>query len=114
MLGRMASGPIYKVLFINQGEVWEMYARSVGASALFGFLEVSDLVFGERTQVVVDPSEERLEREFRNVRRFNVPIHSVIRVDEVDKEGVSRIASKAEAGAVMPFPTMVYPKPKDD
>ena len=108
----MGEAPIYRVLFFNQGEVWEVYARSVGASGLFGFIEVADLVFGEKTQVVVDPSEERLKREFEGVRRINVPVHSVVRVDEVDKEGVSRVAAKAERGNLMPFPTPIYGKPE--
>ena len=53
--------PIYKVIFINQGQVYEMYAKQIYQSDLWGFLEIEEFVFGERTQVVVDPSEEKLK-----------------------------------------------------
>ena len=55
----MAAETLYKVTFMSQGQVYEIYARSVGHGALFGFVEVEELVFGERSSVVVDPSEER-------------------------------------------------------
>ena len=54
--------PIYKVIFLNQGQVYEMYAKQIYQSDLWGFLEVEEFVFGERTQIVVDPSEEKLKR----------------------------------------------------
>jgi len=108
------STPVYRVVFFNQGEVWEVYARSVGQGGLFGFVEVGDLLFGQGTQVVVDPSEERLKSAFRNVTRFSLPIHSVIRIDEVDREGPSRVTAKAEGKAqLMPFPTPVYTKSEE-
>lgn len=110
----MAEGSIYRVVFFNQGEVWEVYARSVGQSGLFGFIEVGELLFGQGSQVVVDPSEERLKSAFKNVTRFSLPVHSVIRVDEVDKEGPSRVAATADAKAqLMPFPTPAYTKSEE-
>ena len=48
---------------MNQGKVYEIYARSVGEGALYGFIDVEELVFGERTSVVVDPAEEKLKNE---------------------------------------------------
>ena len=32
--------PIYKVIFLNQGQVYEMYAKQIYQSDLWGFLEV--------------------------------------------------------------------------
>lgn len=49
--------PIYKVIFLNQGQVFEMYAKQIYQSDLWGFLEVEEFVFGERTQLVVDPAK---------------------------------------------------------
>mgnify|MGYP006205202887 CR=1 FL=1 len=43
--------PIYKVIFLNQGQVFEMYAKQIYQSDLWGFLEIEEFVFGERTQV---------------------------------------------------------------
>jgi hypothetical protein len=103
----MAAKHVFKVLFINQGKVYEIYARNVSQGELFGFLAVEKLVFGERSSVVVDPAEERIRSEFAGVRRSYIPLHAVLRVDEVEKQGVSKI-SAAESGNVTQFPMPVY------
>lgn len=69
--------PIYKVIFLNQGQVYEMYAKHIFQSDLWGFLEIEEFVFGERTQVVVDPSEEKLKAQFEGVLRSFVPMHAI-------------------------------------
>ncbi|MFO7304884.1 MAG: DUF1820 family protein [Gammaproteobacteria bacterium] len=104
----MAASHIFKVVFVNQGKVYEIYARKVHHGSLFGFLEVEELVFGERTAVVVDPTEEKIRAEFEGVKRTYLPIHSVLRVDEVRKQGVSKI-SNFEGSNIAPFPLMYSP-----
>ncbi|MCB1037312.1 MAG: DUF1820 family protein, partial [Acidobacteria bacterium] len=83
----MSEPKMYKVIFHDRGKVFEIFARQVSHSALIGFVEVEELVFGETSRLVVDPSEERLQREFEGVRRTFIPIHSVVRIDEVQKQG---------------------------
>ncbi|TAK51896.1 MAG: DUF1820 family protein [Gammaproteobacteria bacterium] len=104
----MATSHIFKILFVNQGKVYEIYARKVSHGGLLGFVEVEDLVFGERSGVVVDPGEERIKDEFAGVRRSYLPMHSVLRIDEVRKQGVSKI-SVLEGGNVTQFPMPIYP-----
>ena len=102
---------IYKILFVNQGKVFELYARNVYQGNLYGFVEVEELIFGEKTSLVVDPSEERLRNEFADVKRTFLPMHSVIRIDEVEKEGLSKIRGSGETGDnIAHFP--VYSPPK--
>lgn len=103
----MTSKPLYRIVFLSQGQVYEVYARHVGHGALFGFVEVEQLVFGKRSSVVVDPSEEKIKAEFAGVKRTYLPLHSVIRIDEVEKEGTSKI-SKLEGSNVAQFPVPVY------
>jgi len=98
---------IFKVAFMNQGKVYEIYARSVGHGELFGFLEVEELIFGERSALLVDPAEERIATEFGGVKRTFIPLHSVVRIDEVEKKGVSKITN-IEGGNVAQFPMPVY------
>ncbi len=98
---------LYKIIFMSQGQVYEIYAHHVEQGAMFGFVEVQQLVFGERTSVVVDPSEEKIKSEFANVRRTYLPMHSIIRIDEVDKQGASKI-SKVEGSNVAQFPVPIY------
>ncbi len=99
---------LYKITFLNQGQVYEVFARRVNQGGLLGFVEVEGLVWGEKTTVVVDPSEERLEREFEGVKRSYLPMHSVIRIDEVQKRGQSRITEVSKDGNVAPFPVPYF------
>ncbi|MCU0231981.1 MAG: DUF1820 family protein [Acidobacteria bacterium] len=102
---------LYRVAFHNQGQLYELYARRVSHGDLLGFVEVEDLVFGAKGMLVVDPSEERLQREFEGVRRFFVPMHAVVRIDEVERHGPARILEAAPGASVAPFPV---PLPRPD
>jgi hypothetical protein len=109
----MASSHIFKILFLNQGKVYEIYARKVAHGELFGFIEVEELVFGERSSVVLDPGEERVKSEFAGVKRSFLPLHAVLRIDEVRKQGVSKI-SAYEGSNVAQFPMPMYPPAPGD
>jgi hypothetical protein len=87
--------------------VYEIYARKVSHGNLFGFIEVEELVFGERSTVVVDPTEERIKAEFNEVKRTYLPMHSVIRIDEVKKQGQAKIVA-LEGSNVSQFPVPLY------
>ena len=104
----MASNHIYKIIFVNQGRVYEVYARKVSHGSLFGFVEVEELVFGERSSVVLDPGEERVKSEFAGVTRTYLPLQSVVRIDEVRKQGVSKIVA-LEGANVAQFPMPLMP-----
>ena len=102
--------PIYRVIFLNQGSVYEMYAKQVYQSELYGFIEVEEFIFGERSQVLVDTSEEKLKAEFEGVLRSFVPVGAIIRIDEVKQEGVAKMLSASDK--VTPFPINISPPPK--
>jgi len=110
----MAEEPhIYRVIFHNQGQIYEVFAREIFQSELHGFIEVEGYLFGSRTQMVVDPSEEKLKSEFEGVERSYIPMHAIVRIDEVEKEGQARI-KEVKGDKVMPFPTMpAHPRRTD-
>ncbi len=87
----MATKHIYKVMFHQQGDLYELYARNVSHGEMYGFLEIGEIIFGERSALLVDPAEEKLKSEFAGVKRTYVPIGYVVRVDEVDKEGINKV-----------------------
>lgn len=101
----MAVSHIFRIMFVNQGKVYEIYARNVSYGSLFGFVEVEDLIFGTRSSVVLDPGEERIKGEFAGVKRSYLPLQSIVRIDEVAKAGagVSKI-SALEGSNVAQFP----------
>ena len=62
----------------------------------------------ETSRLVVDPSEERLQREFEGVRRTFIPIHSVVRIDEVQKQGTAKILEEGDGNNIRSFPVPIY------
>lgn len=107
----MAQEPIYKVIFFNQGQIYEIYARQIYQSDLYGFIEIEELVFGERSGVLVDPGEEKLKAEFEGVNRTYIPMHAVVRIDEVAREGVGSISEAPSGSNIAPFPMPAF-RPK--
>jgi len=111
----MAASHIFRIMFVNQGKVYEIYARKVAHGELFGFIEVEEVLFGERSSVVLDPSEERIKSEFEGVKRTFLPMHSVLRIDEVKKQGTSKITAVEGGGTnVAQFPMPLYNTPPSD
>lgn len=99
------SDRLYKVVFYNQNQVYEVYAAQIYQSDMYGFIEIEEYVFGEQSQVIVDPAEEKLKNEFSGVIRSYIPLHSVIRIDEVKKRGVGKIHdSEGRSNNVSIFP----------
>jgi hypothetical protein len=88
---KVASKKLYRVRFLNEGRIFELYAREVGQGGLFGFIEVADLVWGSKSEVIIDPGEQELRNEFNGVNRLHVPMHAMVRIDEVEKGGSAKI-----------------------
>ena len=107
----MAASHIFRIMFVNQGKVYEVYARKVSHGDLFGFIEVEELVFGERSSVVLDPAEERIKGEFSGVKRTFLPMHSILRIDEVRKHGPAKITVLESGTNVAQFPMPIYSTP---
>ena len=99
---------IYKVIFINQDKIYEIFCSHVFQSDMYGFIEVEELIFGERSQLVVDPGEEKLKAEFNGVKRSYIPMHAIVRIDEVEKEGISKMLEPT-GGKVKAFPVTYGP-----
>lgn len=107
----MASNPVYKVIFKNGNQVVEIFARQIYQSDMWGFIEVEEFLFGERSQILVDPAQEKLKAEFSGVQRSYIPLPAVIRIDEVAREGVARIieARPGDSANVASFPLSGVP-----
>ena len=103
-ISKMADKPLYKIIFLNQGKVYELYSEGVTSSGLWGFIEVSDLVFETGEGLVVDPTEEKMRQEFASAKVLHLPIQSVLRVEEVEKRGQCLIRDRESGEKVTPFP----------
>ena len=109
----MSKKGIYKIVFIQLGEIYEVYAKSIYQSDMYGFVEVEEYIFDLNSKIVVDPSEEKLKNEFKGVKRSFVPINSILRIDEVDKKGTAKIP-KSKEGNVTTLPTYIDGGSKKD
>lgn len=86
----MKDNTIYRVLFRQDNEIYEIYARHVYQGNLHGFVEIENILYGERTKLV-DPADEKIRAEFKDAKRSYIPHFNIIRIDEVAKQGVPRI-----------------------
>ena len=111
----MASKNIFRIIFHNQGSIYEVYAHEVTQGGMYAFVEVGEITFGERSKLVVDPSDEKLKSEFAGVKRTYIPLHAIVRIDEVEKEGQAKIhpGGETKGGNVSPFPISMKPPAVD-
>ena len=105
---------LFRVIFQSQGKSYEVLAREVGQSDFFGFIEVRELVFGEKSQVLVDPTEDGLRQEFEETKRIIIPMHSIVRIDELDRQSRARarVVSLPGGASTEPRPGSMYGPPK--
>jgi hypothetical protein len=100
----MEKQKLYRIAFLNHGKVYELFCNGVCSSGLLGFVEVSGLQFGEKDSLVVDPTEEKMRDEFDGVEVLHLPMHSVLRVEQVRKKGQAVIRDRESGEKVTPFP----------
>ncbi len=105
----MATRPIYKIIFQSRDRLYEIYAHKLSQSALFGFIEIEELTFGVSSKLVVDPGAEKLASEFEGVKRSYIPLHAVVRIDEVNREGTGKVTPVSGENATV---LSMYTPPK--
>ncbi len=105
----MATQPIYKIIFQSRDRLYEIYAHKLSQSALFGFIEIEELTFGVPSKLVVDPGAEKLASEFEGVKRSYIPLHAVVRIDEVSREGTGKVTPVSGESATV---LSMYTAPK--
>ena len=97
---------LFRIQFICNGERYELYVHEVCQGSMFGFIEIGDFVWDTHTSLVLDPSHEKLKSEFSDVTRTYVPMHSILRIDEVKRQGTAKISALADK--VTAFPSPIY------
>jgi hypothetical protein len=117
MAEKPAAEPIYRVIFNNQSEVYELYTRYIFQSEMYGFIEVEELLFDDGLitdgETEAKASFDKLKLEFTGVKRSFIPLPSIIRVDEMEKPGVVKVSPSKDdpAGNVRHFPSPVFKRP---
>ena len=109
----MGKKGIYKIVFIQGSEVYEVYAKSIFQSDLYGFVEVEEYLFDQNSKIVVDTSEEKLKNELKGVIRSYIPINQILRIDEVEERGSAKIKkNKGDKVSSLPNSELIGKFPK--
>lgn len=95
---------IYRVAYVYKDKVYELFVENVYNADLWGFIVLEGFIFGSKTELVIDPAEERLRQQFEGVERSFVPLQAIIQIDEVEKRGTPKISEAA--GTVTAFPVL--------
>ena len=106
----MKTKNVYKIIFIQLGEIYEVFAKQIYQSDMYGFIEVEEYIFNKDKQLVVDPSSEKLKKEFNKVERSYIPVNSILRIDEVNETGEPKI--KENKSQISPLPINIQPPNK--
>ncbi len=114
MAEKPTAEPIYRVIFNNQGEVYELYTRYIYQSEMYGFVEIEELLFDEDEKSEAKISFEKLKLEFAGVKRSFIPLTSIIRIDEMEKPGVVKVSPSDSDGNVRHFPSTAFKRPTAD
>ena len=105
----MSNKSLYKVLFHNHGKVYELYAKRVQPSDLYGFVQILELSFGASEGMLVDPVEEKLKEEFADTQCLHLPMQCIVRIEEVRARGTAKIRDPAAGENIAQFP--LAPRP---
>lgn len=99
------------VSFTRDDELYQICARSVASSDLYGLIEIGDFIFPEN-KLVFNPGEERIKREFSGIKRTWIPYHAIVRIDEVaaTRESEIKIVRLAGGGEGEPARELFKPE----
>ncbi len=84
---------VFKVYFFHMDKVYTLFAKNVNASGeLFNMCEISGIIF-QRNKNLIVPSEDEVRQEFANLKRLMIPLHHLIRIDELENVSEEDITS---------------------
>ncbi len=101
----------YVVTFTNEDELYQVCARRVVSSDLYGLIEIGDFVFPEN-KLVYNPGEERIKKEFSGIKRTWIPYHAIVRIDEVPDSRETELKVVPLTSAKPREPGGLPPKPE--
>jgi hypothetical protein len=94
---------LFRISYINQQQVYEIYARDISTDQLLGFMSAAELVFDHREAVVIDPTEERLKAEFEDVEVLHIPLQQVLKIEQVKAKKSCKIRALNSDHVITPL-----------
>jgi hypothetical protein len=100
----MSTQLVYRVTFTENNTIKKIFSKFISEDNLESFIELDDLIFDS---VLNDTAchQEVLKSEFKGVQRLYLPLHTILRIDEIhlDSKGQLKISDSAKSN-VSPFP----------
>ncbi|MGE4317947.1 MAG: DUF1820 family protein [Deferribacterales bacterium] len=91
---------LYKIIFIDEDKKTQtLHASYVNPSSFLGLIEISDIVFIDKSEIIISPDDGKLKENFKNVERSFIPLNYIVRIDEITMKKetpVIRLYSEAE------------------
>src|SRR5687768_3490450 len=71
----------------KENKIVECKAKTIRDSSLgLSFVSISDFVFTSKNSMVVDPTEEYLQKRLENVKSLHLSIYSIVSIEEVGQQ----------------------------
>ena len=91
-MGKRIEPLLYRLHFYQEGKRITLHAKHIIINeAMPGFVGVEELVFDDSAAGIINSTDEKLKAEFRDVKSFYIACHDMIRIDEVNAKGESKI-----------------------
>ena len=78
---------VYRVIFTHLDQIYTLFSQGVSEETLVGFIEVDGILSVQRERnLSSDESKDNAERlydKFDGVKRTYIPMHSIVRIDEL-------------------------------
>ena len=91
----------FKVLFSQMDRLYIIYSYGISEETLVGFIEVDEVVAIEQViseKVSADTSAyEAILNQYDGVKRSYIPMHTIIRIDEITMQDIPLVQSDAKA-----------------
>jgi hypothetical protein len=98
--------PLYRVVFTQEDKIYEVYAQSLSEESLMGFIEIEEFVLdAESTSPTQESTEDYLKSEFAGVKRSYIPMHMILRIDEMEVQGVKVEKNPSNQDNIHQFPS---------
>ncbi|MGD9808694.1 MAG: DUF1820 family protein [Deferribacterales bacterium] len=78
---------LYKIIFIDEDKkIQTIHSSMLNPSSFLGLVEISDIVFLDKSDIIISPDDGNLKAKFKNVERSYIPLNSIVRIDEITLE----------------------------
>ena len=76
---------LYKVYFKWKEKDVELMAKSLDLTHPY-FVSIKDIVFTDKQSLIIDPSQDEVQKQFGKSNHLMIPFQTVILIEEVNEE----------------------------